>query len=208
MAGGLLERLFPKALPRSLWVFHTNVGGCNGCDIEVLDALTPTFDVERFGMRLVGSPRHADVLLVCGPVTRPMLEPLRALYEAVPDPKIVIAIGACAVGGGPWVDTYNVVGGVDRVIPVDRYLPGCPARPEAILHGAAQLLQLARKKVAPLVEAQVTAAELGRIGVPPGRNGGAPVPEAASPARPAPRPEAQAAAPSPEPSAASPEPPR
>ncbi len=151
---GLLQRAFPKAFTGSLWVFHTNVGGCNGCDIEVLDALTPYFDVERLGMRLVGSPRHADVLLVCGPVTRPMREPLKRLYAAVPDPKIVIAIGACAVGGGPWFDTYNVVGGVDKVIPVDMYIPGCPARPEAILHGVAQLLGAAQKKVARADESQ------------------------------------------------------
>jgi len=172
VANGLLQRLLPGALPRSLWVFHANVGGCNGCDIEVLDALTPRYDVERFGMRLVGSPRHADVLLVCGPVTRPMLEPLRRLYEAVPDPKIVVAIGACAVGGGPWFDTYNVVGGVDKVIPVDLYVPGCPARPEAILHGVAQLLELARKKVAPTRESQVTAGELAAVGhLPASTNG-------------------------------------
>jgi NADH-quinone oxidoreductase B subunit len=181
VANGLLNRIFPKALPRSLWVFHANVGGCNGCDIEVLDVLTPYFDVERFGMRLVGSPRHADVLLVCGPVTRPMLQPLRRLYDAVPDPKIVVAIGACAVGGGLWFDTYNVVGGVDRVIPVDMYIPGCPARPEAILHGVAQLLGLAQKKVAALRETQVSEEELAHVGhadsesVPapaPGRIGG------------------------------------
>lgn len=164
MAEGLLRRLFPKALPRSLWVFHTNVGGCNGCDIEVLDVLTPYFDVERLGMRLVGSPRHADVLLVCGPVTRPMEQPLRRLYEAVPDPKIVVAIGACAVGGGPWFDTYNVVGGVDRVIPVDIHISGCPARPEAILNGVAQLLELAKKKVGPIREEQETPGELAAVG--------------------------------------------
>jgi Ni,Fe-hydrogenase III small subunit len=152
-------------------VFHANVGGCNGCDIEVLDALTPRYDVERLGMRLVGSPRHADVLLVCGPVTRPMLRPLRQLYDAVPDPKIVVAIGACAVGGGPWFDTYNVVGGVDRVIPVDLYIPGCPARPETILHGVAQLLELARKRVERTRDSQVTAEELARIGRAPGPNG-------------------------------------
>jgi len=161
---GLLAKWLPRSLPKSLWVFHANVGGCNGCDIEVLDALAPRFDVERLGMRLVGSPRHADVLLVCGPVTRPMLRPLRELYDAVPDPKIVIAIGACACGGGPWHDTYGVVGGLDRVIPVDLYVPGCPARPEAILHGVAQLLTLARKKTAPVREAQPAAAELAAIG--------------------------------------------
>jgi Ni,Fe-hydrogenase III small subunit len=185
MATGLLERLVPKALARSLWVFHANAGGCNGCDIEVLDALTPRYDVERLGMRLVGSPRHADVLLVCGPVTRPMLRPLKQLYDAVPDPKIVVAIGACAVGGGPWFDTYNVVGGVDKVIPVDLYIQGCPARPEAILHGVAQWLELAQKKVAAQHESQVTAEDLGKIGraapAPPrptnGHPPGAPGPE-------------------------------
>ncbi len=161
---GLLGRLFPKALPASLWVFHTNAGGCNGCDIEVLAALTPTFDVERFGIRLVGSPRHADVLLVCGPVTRPMLRPLKQLYDAVPDPKLVIAIGACAVGGGPWFDTYNVAGPVDRVIPVDMYVPGCPARPEAILHAVAQLLEKAGKKVAAVDEKQPAYEELSLVG--------------------------------------------
>lgn len=161
---GLLGRLLPKSMPRSLWVFHTNAGGCNGCDIEVLDALTPHFDVERLGMRLVGSPRHADVLLVCGPVTRPMLKPLLDLYRAVPDPKIVVAIGACAVGGGPWFDTYNVVGSVDKVIPVDIHIPGCPARPEAILHGVAQVLALAEKRVAPVREGQETPEALSRIG--------------------------------------------
>jgi NADH-quinone oxidoreductase B subunit len=163
--------MFPKALPKSLWVFHTNTGGCNGCDIEVLDALTPYFDVERFGMRLVGSPRHADVLLVCGPVTRPMERPLKQLYEAVPDPKIVVAIGACAVGGGPWFDTYNVVGGADKVIPVDIYVPGCPARPEAILHAVAQLLELVQKKVAAVNETQERSTDLSSIGHANGANG-------------------------------------
>jgi len=148
VAKGLLERCFPKALPRSLWVFHTNVGGCNGCDIEVLDALTPRYDVERLGMRLVGSPRHADVLLVCGPVTRQVAPALRRLLDAVPKPRLVFAIGSCATGGGCWFDTYNILGGVDKVIPVDFYVPGCPPRPEAILYGVALALGLVPKKIA------------------------------------------------------------
>jgi NADH-quinone oxidoreductase B subunit len=137
-----LKKLFPK----SLWVYHVNVGACNGCDIEVINVLTPYYDAERFGIKLVGSPRHADVLLVCGPVTRQVAPAVKRLYEAVPAPKLVFAIGSCASGGGIWHDSYNVLGGADKVLPVDFYVPGCPPRPEAILYGVAVALGLAPKK--------------------------------------------------------------
>jgi Ni,Fe-hydrogenase III small subunit len=152
-----LSRFFPK----SLWVYHANCGACNGCDIEVIDVLTPYYDAERFGIRLVGSPRHADVLLVCGPVTRQVEPALRRLYDAVPSPKLVFAIGNCAVGGGIWFDSYSLVGGVDKVLPVDYYVPGCPPRPEAILYGVAVALGLAPKKVAPVEFHAVESAEKG-----------------------------------------------
>jgi len=145
-----LQKFFPK----SLWVYHANTGACNGCDIEVINVLTPYYDAERFGIRLVGSPRHADVLLVSGPVTRQVVAATRRLYEAVPSPKLVIAIGSCACGGGMWFDTYNVIGGADKVMPVDFYIPGCPPRPEAILYGVAVALGLAPKKVEPTICAQ------------------------------------------------------
>ncbi len=145
----MLNSLCKKALPKSLWVYHTNTGACNGCDIEVIDVLTPYYDAERFGIKLVGSPRHADVLLISGPVTRQILPALKRLYEAVPDPKIVFAVGACACGGGIWKKTYNVIGGVDNVLPVNFYIPGCPPRPEAILHGVAVALGLIKKGVHP-----------------------------------------------------------
>ncbi len=141
-----LKKLCQKAFPKSLWVYHCNTGACNGCDIEVINVLTPYYDAERFGIKLVGSPRHADVLLVSGPVTRQVADATRRLYEAVPSPKLVFAIGSCACGGGIWFDTYNVMGGADKVMPVDFYIPGCPPRPEAILYGVAVALGLAPKK--------------------------------------------------------------
>ena len=137
-----LKKLFPK----SLWVYHVNTGACNGCDIEVINVLTPYYDAERFGIKLVGSPRHADVLLVCGPVTRQVAPAVRRVYEATPAPKLVFAIGSCAAGGGIWHDSYNILGGAESVLPVDFYVPGCPPRPEAILYGVAVALGLAPKK--------------------------------------------------------------
>src|SRR5512139_2206214 len=126
----MFKDLCTKAFPRSLWVYHANSGGCNGCDIEVLNVLTPYYDAERFGIKLVGSPRHADVLLVSGPVTRQVAPALLRLYEAVPSPKLVFAIGGCPSGGGMFFDSYATLGGLNKVIPVDFYVPGCPPRPE------------------------------------------------------------------------------
>ncbi len=150
-----IKKWVENAFPKSLWVFHANVGACNGCDIEVIDVLTPYYDAERFGIRLIASPRHADVLLTCGPVTRQVAPALRRLYEAVPDPKLVFAIGSCACGGGIWHDSYNILGGVDTVVPVDYYISGCPPRPEAILHGVAVALGLLEKGVAPAYAQQL-----------------------------------------------------
>lgn len=124
-----------KYLDRSLWVFHLNTGSCNGCDIEIVALLTPRYDVERFGIKLVGSPKHADVLLVTGPVNRKMLPRLKLIYEQTPDPKAVIVVGTCGTSGGVFYDSYNLVGPVDKHIPVDVYVPGCPIRPEAIING-------------------------------------------------------------------------
>jgi membrane-bound hydrogenase subunit mbhJ len=126
---------FNKNFDRSLWVFHLNTGSCNGCDIEIVALLTPRYDVERFGIKLVGSPKHADVLLVTGPVNRKMLPRLKLIYEQTPDPKAVIVVGTCGTSGGVFYDSYNIVGPVDKHIPVDVYVPGCPIRPEAIING-------------------------------------------------------------------------
>ena len=128
----------PDRLKESVWVFHINTGGCNGCDIEIIAALTPRYDVERFGIKLVGSPRHADVLLVTGPVTRKMESRLKRVYEQTPDPKMVVVVGNCGNNKGVFYNTYNTVGPVDKIIPVDVYVPGCPPRPEAIIYGVAK----------------------------------------------------------------------
>ncbi len=124
-----------KDLNRSLWAFHVNTGSCNGCDIEIVAALTPRYDVERFGIKLVGTPRHADVLLVTGPVTRDMKDKLKRVYDQTPDPKVVMCVGNCGSTGGVFYESYNLVGPVDRIVPVDVYVPGCPPRPEAIIDG-------------------------------------------------------------------------
>jgi Ni,Fe-hydrogenase III small subunit len=120
---------------RSLHIREVDAGSCNGCELEISALSNPYYDLERFGLHIVASPRHADCLLVTGPVTRNMAEPLRRTYEATPDPKIVIAIGDCANNCGVFKDSYAVVGSVDKVIPVNVFVAGCPPEPVDILRG-------------------------------------------------------------------------
>ena len=140
-----------KAFNRALWVYHLNTGSCNGCDIEILAVLTPRYDAERFGIMLVGSPRHADVLLATGPVGRSMEDNVRRVYEQTPDPKVVMAVGNCGAEGDVFHEAYSLVGPLDQLIPVDVYVPGFPPRPEAIIEGVvkawAKLETLARQEV-------------------------------------------------------------
>lgn len=124
-----------KARLKSLWVLHYDCGSCNGCDIEILAALTPKFDVERFGIVNIGDPKQADVLLVTGPANHRNQRVLRNLYDQMPKPKLVIAVGTCACTGGVFHNCPNVLGGIDKVIPVDVYIPGCAVRPEQIIDG-------------------------------------------------------------------------
>jgi len=131
------------ARTHSPWLIHFNAGACNACDIEVVAALTPRFDVERFGALIKGSPRHADVMVVSGSVPRKIRDRLKRIYEQMPTPKFVLAVGSCAISGGVFQDCYNVMEGVDKIIPVDAYIPGCPPKPEAILDGVVKLLMSA-----------------------------------------------------------------
>ena len=135
----MIEKVIRWARKNSLWVLHFNSGGCNGCDIETLDLLTPRYDIERLGILKEASPRHADVLLCTGPVTRQSRDRLLRIYEQIPQPKWVAAIGACACSGGIFTGSYNTLGGVDKVLPVAMYVPGCPCRPEAIIAALVKL---------------------------------------------------------------------
>jgi NADH-quinone oxidoreductase B subunit len=125
---------------KSPWILHFNTGACNACDIEILAALTPRFDLERFGILLRSTPRHADVLVCSGPVTKQARERLIRIYEQLPEPKFVVSVGTCSCSGGVFNGCYNMMGGVNEVIPVSAFVPGCPARPEAIIDGVVKLL--------------------------------------------------------------------
>lgn len=135
---------------KSPWVIHYDGSSCNGCDIEVLACLTPVYDLERFGILNTGNPKHADIFLVTGGVNSQNAPVIRQIYDQIPSPKVVVAIGTCACDGNVFKDCYNIMGGIDKVIPVDLYIPGCAARPEAIIDGAvaaAGLLEEKRKQM-------------------------------------------------------------
>jgi len=137
-----IGRFLRWARKNSIWVLHFNSGGCNGCDIEILSLLTPRYDVERFGILKEGTPRHADVLICTGPVTRQVRDRLVRIYQQIPEPKWVAAVGSCAASGGVFSGAYNILGGIDQAIPVDIYIPGCPCRPEAIMEGLLNLREM------------------------------------------------------------------
>ena len=137
---GLTKKIVTWARIKSPWILHFNTGACNACDIEIIAALTPRYDLERFGVLLKGTPRHADIMVCSGPVTRQTEDRLIRIYEQMAEPKFVIAVGSCACSGGVFTGCYNVKGGINSTIPVSAYIPGCPASPKAIIDGAVKLL--------------------------------------------------------------------
>jgi ech hydrogenase subunit C len=140
---------------KSPWVFHYDASSCNGCDIEVLACLTPLYDIERFGIINTGNPKHADIFLITGSVNEQNRSVIKNLYDQMADPKVVIAIGICATSGGIFRTCYNVMGGIDKVLPVDVYVPGCAVRPEAIIDGVVKALGILEQKAAALKGAPV-----------------------------------------------------
>ncbi|MCX5679444.1 MAG: NADH-quinone oxidoreductase subunit NuoB [Candidatus Omnitrophica bacterium] len=139
---GLRETILSK----SIYVFHLSSGSCNNCDIEILDCLTPRYDLERFGITLVGSIRHADVLLCTGSTNRLTVPIIKKLYEEMPKPAFVVAFGACGSSRGLFKDSYNTGQPLDEIIPVDAYIPGCPPKPEAIIGGLMKLIGKIKEK--------------------------------------------------------------
>jgi NADH-quinone oxidoreductase B subunit len=141
----MINTLIPKVLrwarKKSPWLLHFNTGGCNGCDIEILSLLTPRYDIERFGILKESSPRHADILICTGPVTQQVKSRLQRIHNQMPEPKWVLAVGSCSCSGGIFSGAYNILGGIEKVIPVDMYITGCPCRPEAIIDGIVKLLE-------------------------------------------------------------------
>ena len=136
----LTEKIVTWARIKSPWIIHFNTGACNACDIEIVAALTPRYDVERFGVQIKGTPRHADILVCSGPVTKQIKDRLKRIYDQMPEPKFVIAVGSCSCSGGVFDGCYSVESGIDAVIPVSAYIPGCPASPKAIIDGVVKLL--------------------------------------------------------------------
>ena len=133
-------------IKKSPWIIHYDANSCNGCDIEVLACLTPMYDVERFGIINTGNPKHADIFLVTGSVNELNKEVIKNIYNQMPNPKVVIAVGICACSGGIFRECYNVIGGPDKIIPVDVYVPGCSVRPEAIIDGVVKALGILEEK--------------------------------------------------------------
>lgn len=137
----ITQKILTWARQKSPWLLHFNTGGCNGCDIEILSLLTPRYDVERFGILKESSPRHADILICTGPVTQQVKPRLQRIYDQMPEPKWVLAVGSCSCSGGIFSGAHNILGGIDKVLPVDMYITGCPCRPEAIIDGIVKLLE-------------------------------------------------------------------
>jgi Ni,Fe-hydrogenase III small subunit len=142
-----MSELLQNIAKKSPWIYRLNAGSCNGCDVEMATtALIPKYDVERLGCRYCGSPKHADIVLVSGPVTKAVKDKILRVYNEIPEPKVVVAVGICPISGGVFRDSYAIENQLDAYIPVDVNVPGCPPRPQAIIDGIAQALEIWKAK--------------------------------------------------------------
>lgn len=144
-----------KAFNKSPWIIHYDGSSCNGCDIEVLASLSPIYDAERFGVVNTGNPKHADILIITGAVNEKNSEVIKQIYEQMPKPKAVMAVGICACSGGIFKECYNIKGGVNKILPVDVYVPGCAARPESIIDGIIKTVGILEEKYKAMKENKV-----------------------------------------------------
>jgi len=142
----LLKELIAKSFEKSPWLFHLNTGSCNGCDIEIVSVITPRYDAERMGFKLTGTPRHADIVLVTGPITSQSKDRLIRTLAQVPDPKVVVAIGSCPRSTNVFNGSYSVEGPLDKYVPIDVSVAGCPPKPEAIIDGLAKAIEILKEK--------------------------------------------------------------
>jgi membrane-bound hydrogenase subunit mbhJ len=138
-----MSNLLQEIAKKSPWIYRINAGSCNGCDVEMATtALIPRYDVERLGCKYCGSPKHADIVLVSGPITAVVKDKVISVYNEIPDPKVVVAVGICPISGGVFRDSYAIEGALDTYIPVDVNVPGCPPRPQAIIDGIAKAIEI------------------------------------------------------------------
>ena len=144
----LVDKIMTWARIKSPWILHFNSGSCNGCDVELATtACIPRYDVERLGCQYCGSPKHADIVLISGPLTVRVKDAVLRLYEEIPDPKVTVAVGVCPISGGIFRESYAVLAPIDQIIPVDVYVPGCPPRPQAIIAGVAKAIDIWRERL-------------------------------------------------------------
>ena len=142
----MFQGLINKSMSKSPWLFHINAGSCNGCDIELVSVLTPRYDAERLGFKLVGSPRHADIVVVTGPITAQSVDRVVRTIEQVPDPKVIVTLGSCPRSCNVFKGSYSVVGPLDRYVNIDVSIAGCAPKPEAVIDGLALATQILEEK--------------------------------------------------------------
>jgi membrane-bound hydrogenase subunit mbhJ len=142
----MFNKLIEKSLGKSPWIYHINTGSCNGCDIELVSVITPRYDAERMGFKLAGTPRHADIVVVSGPITSQSKDRLVRTLAQIPEPKVVVSIGSCPRSGNVFKGSYSVEGPLDKFVPIDVSVAGCPPKPEAIIDGLALAAEILKKK--------------------------------------------------------------